>query len=268
MILVPICSVFTILFLTYQKEVLGFEIVVVGIGLLIINFLILHLYNILIRTLAQSYENEMLAQNASMYLYQLNLIKQNEENILVLRHDMRHHLMELKILAENGNNRELQNYINSMEEYIQNPNEVSISGNTDVDSLLNYIIKVAKEKLKVVNIKVQLPEKMPNIFDVNIVLGNILENAIEAASKTDEKIVRGSIVFKNGVLQIRIENSYNGVLEKEKKNFLTTKKDKEIHGIGLRSVYRILKKYNGDMELLEESLFCVNAIMYLPDENK
>lgn len=268
LILVPICSVLIILFMTYSADVFSLEIVIVGIGLLLINFLILHLYNILVKALSYSYENEILAQNASMYLNQLNLIKQNEEKISALRHDMRHHLTELKILAEKGDSGSMQNYISNMEQYIQNPCEIISSGNTDIDSLLNYILKGAEEKLKVADIKVQIPPDMSNHFDINIVLGNLLENAVEAADKTEEKIIRGSIVLKKGVLQIRIENSYNGVLIKDKHGFHTTKRDKKSHGIGLRNVYNILKKYNGIIDISEGDLFRVYVVMYIPDENE
>lgn len=268
LMLIPFCSILIILFMTYRIDVLKLEILIVGIGLLIINFLVLHLYNALIKALSNSYKNQILAQNASMYLNQLNLIKQNEEQMATFRHDMRHHLMELKILAESGNKRKMQNYIQSMEQYIQNSDEIICSGNTDIDSLLNYILKDAEEKLKVVDIKVQIPPDIPNQFDINIVLGNILENAIEAADKTEEKVVRGSIVLKKGVLQIKIENSYNGVLIKENHRFLTTKERKENHGIGLKSVSNTLEKYNGVMDISNEDFFCVNVIMYIPDEDK
>ena len=268
LILVPICSVLILLLMVYSTNAPGKDMVIVGSGLLFVNFLILYLYNILLKTLSKAHENEILARNASMYLHQLNLIKQNEEKMSNLRHDMRHHLMELKILAENGDNRGIQQYIGNMGEYIQDTDGMIFSGNTDVDSLLNFIIKEAKETLRVVDITVQLPQKIPNSFDINVVLGNLLENAVEAADKTEEKIVRGSIVLKKGVLRIQLENSYNGVLVRENHGFRTTKRDKESHGIGLRSVHKILEKYNGAMEIVEGTLFCVNAVMYILDENQ
>lgn len=69
-------------------------------------------------------------------------------------------------------------------------------------------------------------------------------------------------------MQIKIENSYNGVLIKENHRFLTTKERKENHGIGLKSVSNTLEKYNGVMDISNEDFFCVNVIMYIPDEDK
>lgn len=251
LILVPICSVVILWFMSYSTNAPGKEVIIVGSGLLFINFLILYLYNILLETLSKSHENEIAARNASMYLHQLNMIKQNEEKMSALRHDMRHHLMELKILAENGDNSGIQKYIDNMKAYIQDTETLVFSGNTDVDSLLNFILKEAKEKLRVVDITVQLPPEIPNSFDINVVVGNLLENAVEAAEKTEEKIVRGSIILKKGVLRIQLENSYNGVLVQDKHGFRTTKRNKESHGIGLKSVKNILEKYNGAMEVAE-----------------
>lgn len=263
LILVPICSVVILWFMSYSTNAPGKEVIIVGSGLLFINFLILYLYNILLETLSKSHENEIAARNASMYLHQLNMIKQNEEKMSALRHDMRHHLMELKILAENGDNSGIQKYIDNMKAYIQDTETLVFSGNTDVDSLLNFILKEAKEKLRVVDITVQLPPEIPNSFDINVVVGNLLENAVEAAEKTEEKIVRGSIILKKGVLRIQLENSYNGVLVQDKHGFRTTKRNKESHGIGLKSVKNILEKYNGAMEVAEGTLFSVNAVMYI-----
>ena len=58
-----------------------------------------------------------------------------------------------------------------------------------------------------------------------------------------------NVVFEKGVLQIEIENSYNGKLDIKEGKFLTTKTDKRFHGIGLSNVKRIVEKYNGLIEI-------------------
>ena len=61
-------------------------------------------------------------------------------------------------------------------------------------------------------------------FDINIILGNLLENAIEAARQTEEKKLTIAIREEKGVLRIHIENSYNGILNKRGQNFSQQKK--------------------------------------------
>ena len=102
-------------------------------------------------------------------------------------------------------------------------------------------------------------------------MGNLLENAIEAAARTDRKYLKVTMVFKRGVLRIGIENSYlpaeieNGEPQ-GRQHFLTTKKEKEQHGFGLKSVEKIVEAYNGTMEIItQKEVFCVNLILYMPE---
>jgi len=71
---------------------------------------------------------------------------------------------------------------------------------------------------------VRLSDISRHSFDINIILGNLLENAIEAARQTEEKKLTVAIREEKGVLKIHIENSYNGILQQKGTKFLTTKK--------------------------------------------
>lgn len=270
LMLVPLCSIALIWFLIYSGGCAGREAAIVSIGLLVINFLMLYLYNLLLNSVSQKYEARMLKQEAEVYANQLNVIRQSEEKIKTLRHDMKHHMNEIKLLANRYHAAEIQEYIDHMETYLQNPNEIVSSGNMEIDSVLNYMLQRAREELETVIVKVMLPEKMKHAFDINVLIGNLLENAIEAAAKTERKYLSVSMALKKGVLKIRVENSYlpDGIESREReegKIFLTTKKEKEQHGIGLKSVRRIVEAYNGTMEVTpQEELFCVNLILYMP----
>lgn len=116
-----------------------------------------------------------------------------------------------------------------------------------------------------------MPEKMKHTFDLNILVGNLLENAIEAAVRTDRKYLKVNITFNRGVLKIRMENSFlpmgaeNGERQ-DRQFFFTTKKEKGQHGFGLKSVEKIVDAYNGTMEVTtQEDVFCVNLVLYMPE---
>ncbi len=264
LILVPLCSVAILCLLIYTKGNAGFGLVIISVGLLMANFLIFYLYNMLSSTLSQKYENDVLRQKIQNYSNQINIMLQGEEKVKALRHDMKHHMSELKLMAMKNENKAIQKYIDDMEEFIENPNEIVSSGNVEIDSVLNYMLQRAKKELRSVNIKIQIPAAVSHFFDLNVILGNLLENAIEAAMQTEEKRLDVSIKLKQGVMWIKIENSFHGSLKKGQHGLLTTKEKKEQHGIGLSNVRKIVEKYNGIMEICpHDNLFCVKLILYM-----
>jgi sensor histidine kinase YesM len=271
LILVPLCGIAVMCVLTYSNACTDVGLAIVSMGLLVINFLMLYLYNLLLHSITQQYENELLRQKLQVYANQLDVIMQSEEKIKILRHDMKHHMNEIKLIANRCDIAEIQEYINHMEEYIQNPNEIVASGNVEIDSVLNYMLQKANKELKNVVVNVSLPEGIKHSFDINVVLGNLLENAIEAARQTDEKYLRVDITLNRGVLRIEIENSYTAsdIVQEEKgigRYFLTTKEKKEQHGIGLKSVSKIVEENNGTMEVTPlDKIFRVNLILYVSD---
>lgn len=269
LILVPLCSIVVIGILIYSDTCAGRGIAVVCLGLLVINFLMLYLYNLLLHSIAQKYEAKMLKQQVRIYANELAVILQGEEKIKILRHDMKHHLQELRLLADKYNIAEIREYTDCMEASVQNPGEIVASGNMEIDSVLNYMLQKARKELETVIVKVVLPEKIKHTFEVNVLLGNLLENAIEAAGKTEKKYLNVKIAFQKGVLRTRVENSFlpAELMKKERwedKVFPTTKKEKARHGIGLKSVKKIVDAHNGTMEITTENdIFCVNLILYM-----
>lgn len=263
LILVPVSSILIICYIAYSDVTLDKDVVVVSLGLLWINFLVIYLYNVVLEITSKRYENEILSQKVQFYANQLEVIQQTEQKIRVLQHDLKHHVNELKLMAVRNQNIQIQEYISGMEEYLQSPNEVVSSGNKEVDSLLNYFLRQAKKKLKEVNVDVRLPDDMLHSFDLNIIIGNLLENAIEAAERTEERFLNVNIVFNKGILKVDIENSYSHALKKSKEGFQTTKLHKEKHGIGLKSVEKIVEKYNGIMEIETNRTFHIILILYM-----
>lgn len=228
----------------------------------------LYLYNQLLYSVSQKFETEMLEHKVKIYSNQLDVILQSEEKTKALKHDMRHHINELKVLASKYGAEEIGRYVEQMEEFMHNPGEIVASGNVEIDSVLNYMLRMAKEELTTVIVKVMLPEEVKHSFDINVLLGNLLENAIEAAKRTDKKYLSVDIALKRGVLKVQIDNSFLDVdiLQKEDggRIFLTTKKRKEQHGIGLKNVKKIVESYHGNMEIeINEDIFSVKIFLYI-----
>lgn len=214
----------------------------------------------------QKYEATMLKNQVQIYANQLNVIMQNEKKVKSLRHDMKHHMNELKLLANKHHVQEIQNYIDCMEDFICNPNELVSSGNVEIDSVLNYMLRKAKEELETVESKVILPEEIKHSFDINVLIGNLLENAIEAARETEKKYLSVYIALKKGVLILRVDNSFaaENAGEKTGSKALMSAKKKEHHGIGLMNVRKIVELYNGRMDIEKNGdIFSVKIFLYM-----
>ena len=264
MALVPAGSMPLCHLLVSSKKFTDFELLIASIVFLGINFLFFHLYERLSLALEEKYENVILKQKLQSYSSQMKVVLEGEEKVKALRHDMKHHMNEIKLLAMQNNTQEIGRYIDDMQEFVSNPEEIVHSGNWDIDSILNYMLQRAKKELRTVDVNVQLPEQLSHQFDLNVILGNLLENAIEGAKQSRKKQLSVNISFQKNTLCIEIENSSDGRTEIVQGRFLTTKADKELHGIGLNNVKKIVEKYQGIMEIsAEKDTFRVKVLLYL-----
>ena len=82
--------------------------------------------------------------------------------------------------------------------------------------------------------------------DMVVILSNLLNNALEACKKCDERIIRLKIISEDGDILISVENNCNVTVTSDKGSFMTTKTDNpEEHGIGIKNVINLVEKYNG-----------------------
>lgn len=210
-------------------------------------------------------ENEHTKRQLAGYSNQLDVLKNSEEKVRGLRHDLKHHLNELMLMAERDKSWEIKQYLKSMDSFMTYSREYVSSGNKDIDSLLNLMLDDAKRELGEVSCKVCIPSGLEiEPFDFNVILGNLLDNAIRAAKQTKEKYLRVVISYKMGMLLIHVENSYAGELIKKGGRYLSTKEDSTAHGRGLSNVQCIVEKYDGDMETQDtDHLFQVKVLLYV-----
>lgn len=270
LVLMPVCSIIVIALLIYTGTCTDIGLSIASIGLLAVNFLMLYLYNLLLHSISRQHEMEILKTQVQVYANQLDVILRGEEKIKSLRHDMKHHLNELTLLANKHDAAEIREYIDQMKSFMENPDELIASGNMEIDSVLNYMLQKAEKDLKTVDVKVMLPEKVRHSFDVNVLLGNLLENATEAAKRTEKQYLGVNITLKKGFLKVKIENSFEDSHIMQEKSwgngtaFQTTKPLTDRHGIGLKNVRKIVEKYNGTMAVTtKDGIFCVNLILYM-----
>ena len=264
LMLIPLISILLFAVLVFDKTSpynIIFEMET--LGLLLINMVVFYLYNGILKAYTYKIDKLMLEQKISMYANQLDTIMKTESKIRGLQHDMKHHIIQLELMAKQNGQSDIEEYLQNMADFMSNPEELVHTGNLDIDSVLNYMISKAKQVLKEVNVKVNIPSDIASHFNINVIIGNLLENAIEAAVNTENKILDIDIHYKQGVLYLDISNSYSNKVTVKKHRFLTSKEDDHKHGIGLNNVKKMVEESNGVLQFCyNEDMFRVKIMMY------
>ncbi len=203
---------------------------------------------ILATDLSVFYLHGILVQNVT-HLRQRDIYRQQTD----------HYRNQLDIIAE------ALAYLKSMEEELLNPGEHAKTGNREIDSLLNYKLERAEELLTETEYRINVPAKLPvKSFDINVILGNLLDNAIEAAQGSERKWMKFVMRADRGILLIHVANSFGEELRRNGKRFLSTKKDSGEHGVGLQNVRRMVERLHGEIEFQQkEELFSVDVMLYM-----
>ena len=179
-------------------------------------------------------------------------LEQNQQTVRRLRHDMKNHLNIIGTFLRD-------NEIEQAKEYFQELNREFASNlkvycpNKIVNAVLNSKEQLALDSNIQCDFQIDL-ETSPKIDDIDLcsILGNTIDNAIEALGKVPELSERTLSLkarYTNSFFSYEIKNSKINEIQKKGGRFLTDKIEKEAHGIGLRSVQTIVEKYNGDMDI-------------------
>lgn len=226
---------------------------------------VFYLYDVLIQNDTHVRQRDVYRQQTDHYRNQLEVIGESQGRIRALRHDMKNHMLHLSAELRQGHYEDALCYLEEMERELQNPTEHVKTGNREIDSLLNYKIRKAEQVLSEVESDIQVPmELVPKSFDINVILGNLLDNAIEAAQESERKWLRLVLKADRGVFLIHIANSCSASPKRSGKKFFSTKEDAGEHGIGLRNVKRMVEKQNGNIEFqYEDGMFSVEVMLYM-----
>ncbi|NLG05641.1 MAG: GHKL domain-containing protein [Clostridia bacterium] len=265
-ILIPATSLYIILLL-FLAEGLSANYVIVGVLLmLLINFATFNLYDAITAALSERMESRLLLEQNKYYDRQLETMRASLENTKAIRHDLKNHMFSISSLVQNSDKERTLQYISQiMKDFGADQNYAS-SGNMIIDSIVNFKFQEAERRGINTTLDLNIPENLeiPPI-DMTIVLGNLLDNAIEAATKVEENpYINVKIKYDKGRVLLQIDNPYTGEVKEENGRYITVKEDKSNHGIGLKNVDKIVPRYNGTMSVDHSgNVFSVTVLMYV-----
>lgn len=180
-------------------------------------------------------------------------------------HDLKHHIIALR--AEE--NKEKRNaYLDQMEDEIRNYEAQNKTGNQVLDTLLTAkSLYCMREKIALTYVVDGARLDFMDVMDICSIFGNALDNAIECEKKipeTEKRMIHVSMFVQQTFLIIRFENYCEGELDFEQNLPVTTKKQAEFHGYGLKSLRHTVHKYGGEVDIdVEDQWFRLKILIPL-----
>ena len=264
--LIPLSSVFIscmAIYLTGTYDNLTGNVLCLAIILLVLltNILTFAIFHKLSIVIADNYKNELLLQEVNMKEQYYREIEAGNKKVQEIKHDLKNRLIAFYAI-EKANvdfKKEFQKIIGELDE----GEKTIYTANIIVNTILNNKLRNAQKRHIATEASVLVPKQMNLGYSAaGILLGNLLDNAIEACEKIEvsKRWITVNIIYKEHTLILKICNSK----EIKKANIaLSSKRHYKQSGIGIHSVTRVVEKYNGTIEFWDlDDSFEVSAILY------
>ena len=198
-------------------------------------------------------------------------------SIRKVRHEMKNHMANIKGLAGAGEYGEIEDYVRRMDETMQELEYRYVTGNAVTDVIINDKCRRAEKAGIRFDADFRYGGEIP-VFDMGIILNNLLDNAIEACEKleTGKGFIRLSLKRKKQFLILYVENSFDGAVPISKGSPLPPTTKQSIlpgiiteHGIGLENVRDIAERYFGGVNIkVKGDVFHVTVMLQQENQDK
>lgn len=233
-------------------------VIVLAITAILLFYLIRYLLNKLIDKRISNYQNDLITKH-------FNEVENIYKQMRGWRHDYHNHIQVMKAYLKLGKYEDMEKYLTELDKDLTNIDTVLKTGNLMVDAILNSKLSMAISQGIKINAKARVPKNIKvSDLDLCIIIGNLLDNAMEATmklEKPEDRFIRVYIREMKEQLYISVTNSYGGKIKKINKEYITTKLGIN-HGFGLKRIDSIVNKYNGFVNRQnEEGVFATEIIL-------
>ena len=203
--------------------------------------------------------------------YQSDLLNRHIEEVEQMyrqvrgwRHDYRNHIQVMKAHLDAGRYEELDHYLQLLGENLTSVDTVIKTGNVMVDAILNSKLNLAASQEIAVNVKATVPPTLSvESIDICVILGNLMDNAIESCIRlpdSEKRFIRVYMGSHKGQFYISVTNAA-AVLRRKGTSYLSTKSQSG-HGFGLVRIDRVAAKYGGAVNRQsEEGVFATEILL-------
>lgn len=229
------------------------------IGLIALNIICLYTVISLNQSNRTTEELKLKEQQLKHDIQYAETVRSQYQEIRQIRHDIKQHLDAVSGLQLEGKIDAAQKYISDISSGLERIEMFMDVGNDFVNAILNSKLSIAKSRGIEVLCNSSSEVGGINEYDLCNLIGNMLDNAIEAAEKTgDNAVVEVSIHSDMYKLMITVANSILQSVLNGNSELKTSKKEAELHGFGVTSIKAIAERYGGSADFYEENLtfFC------------
>lgn len=270
MLILPVSSVlmiYSVLYALaeYDLKQIYISILVVGIAFLLLsNILVFWIYEITLQTNRRNMELKMERQKEKSTAEYYELLNKQNENTKIVMHDIKRHLNVLKGIAQNGGS--VHDYVDNILEDFDINKTIEYCNHPVVNVIVNRYKTLCEQSGIKMNIDIRNAQfEFISEPDITALLDNMLENAVEAAGCAEHKFIDFSIFMrKNRYLSIIVTNSVKDKVTIVNKHIASPKKSDGIHGTGLKSIKKVVKKYEGEiyMNFNEDDMTFTSNIVF------
>ncbi len=229
-------------------------------------------------TLHISEEKKRLEQEMHLTNQQLIIQREYFESIAMhidetkkSNHDVRHHLAVLKGYNSYGEYEKLDEYLDELVASIPTTTETILCENFAINAIAAHYLGYAQTENVDLDVQLDIPENTGRVptMDLCIIVGNLLENALEACRlmKSGNKYIRIRSRIDGDALSIGVTNSFDGIWHKENDKYLSRKKSDTTsprEGIGLSNVNIVCEKYDGMMQVeINDNVWRTSALVVI-----
>ncbi len=217
----------------------------------------------------------LLIAKQNQILSEMNLIKLNYEQMVksddalrAFRHDYKNHMLIVTSLLNAGLTDEAMDYLEKVKVASGVAQQTFSTGNFVVNAILNNKNELAADCGVEMSFSGVVPAQGIENDDLCTVVGNLIDNAIDGAKRAAEKkYIRVKGAVRNGFFTLSVKNAVDGVVEIKNNKIKTTKTDTKRHGIGLKNVAAVAKKYHGAAVFsCDETEFTADVTLQLKED--
>ena len=207
---------------------------------------VLYAYHIQVKEMQMRLEKDALRNIMEMQYKNYQLSRESIDVVNQKYHDLKHQINLLRSQADTGKSRE---YLDQMEHEIKVYETQNKTGNQILDAVLtNKSMVCQKREIELKVIMEGQSLSFMEDMDISALFGNMLDNAIESVSRQKEKEKRLIWLYvsrEKQFVRIRTENYCDEKIQFRNGMPVTTKKDKRLHGYGMKSICATVEKYDG-----------------------